>query len=429
MRAKALLAGFIMTMSMGSVSMAQDRSFGADVAFLREHRDTIVLTSADGKAKVAIVPSICGRVFTTTATGDAGPGYGSINDVLLKSGKVAKGINSFGGEDRFWMGPEGGQFAIFFKKGEPFTHEYWQTPAAIDIDPYTVVSQNSTSVQMVHNTSVMNASGTTFNLRIDRTVRLVEGSLAAADLKVDPGSASWVAFETDNAVTNTGTAAWKKETGLLSIWTLGMFKPSASTTVVAPYVPGSEADLGPIVKDDYFGKVPAERIAVGKNAVFFRGDSEMVTKIGIAPKRTKPICGAWDPERNVLTIVTFTFDPAATNYVNSMWEHQAEPYKGDVFNSYNHGPAKDGAAPENTFYELETSSPALALAPGQSGKHVSRTIHATGERKEIDRIARACLGASLDEIEGALAKPGNKPKATPAASPVVKPNASPDRNK
>jgi hypothetical protein len=25
-------------------------------------------------------------------------------------------INVFGGEDRFWLGPEGGQFSIFFAK-------------------------------------------------------------------------------------------------------------------------------------------------------------------------------------------------------------------------------------------------------------------------------------------------------------------------
>ena len=29
-------------------------------------------------------------------------------------------MNVFGGEDRFWLGPEGGQFALYFKAGDPF---------------------------------------------------------------------------------------------------------------------------------------------------------------------------------------------------------------------------------------------------------------------------------------------------------------------
>ena len=32
-------------------------------------------------------------------------------------------MNGFGGEDRFWLGPEGGQFSIFFKKDDPFDLE------------------------------------------------------------------------------------------------------------------------------------------------------------------------------------------------------------------------------------------------------------------------------------------------------------------
>jgi hypothetical protein len=30
------------------------------------------------------------------------------------------------------LGPEGGQFSIFFRQGVPFEFENWQTPAPID---------------------------------------------------------------------------------------------------------------------------------------------------------------------------------------------------------------------------------------------------------------------------------------------------------
>jgi len=75
------------------------------------------------------------------------------------------------------------------------------------------------------------------------------------------------------------------------------------------------------------------------------------------------------------------------------------PFRGDVVNSYNDGPPAPGAKPLGPFYELETSSPAAALAPGRSLTHVHRTFHFQGERAGLDALARALLGVSLDEVE------------------------------
>lgn len=374
-------------------------SFSDDVAFLKSHRETIVLASADQKSKVAVVPSICGRVFTTTATGDGGTSYGFLNRDVIASKVILPKINGYGGEDRFWLGPEGGQFAIFFDKGDKFTLDDWQTPAPIDTEAYRVTAQDKSSVTMTHDASFTNFSGNTLKVKIDRTVRLIDREVACKDLGVSASAVSCVAFETDNSITNTGPAAWTKETGMLSIWTLGMFKPSPRCTAVIPYEAGSVVERGSIVKDDYFGKVPADRLATNDRAIFFRADGVSRTKIGTSPRRSKSICGSWDPELNVLTLVSFTRPAGATEYVNSMWELQKEPFAGDVINNYNDVGMADGSP---SFYELETSSPALALTPGQSGRHVSRTVHFTGPRSDVDRIARATLGVSLDEIEKAL---------------------------
>ena len=85
-----------------------------------------------------------------------------------------------------------------------------------------------------------------------------------------------------------------------------------------------------------------------------------------------------------------------------MWEIQPEPYKGDVVNSYNDGPPAPDKPPLGPFYELETSSPAAALAPGGSLVHRHRTIHLVGERSALDAVARRVLGVSLDEVTAAL---------------------------
>ena len=140
-----------------------------------------------------------------------------------------------------------------------------------------------------------------------------------------------------------------------------MFNPSPVTTIVVPFKRGPEAELGPVVNDAYFGKVPADRLVVGDGVIFFSGDGLFRSKIGIAPRRALPFAGSYDAERGVLTIVHLTVPEGAAEYVNSMWRIQEDPFAGDVVNSYNDGPASPGAKPMGPFYELESSSPAAAL--------------------------------------------------------------------
>jgi hypothetical protein len=148
--------------------------------------------------------------------------------------------------------------------------------------------------------------------------------------------------------------------------------------------------------------VPADRLAAGEGVLFFRGDGRHRSKIGVARPRARPFLGSYDAAGRILTIVQFNLPDRPADYVNSMWERQPEPYRGDVVNSYNDGPSGPGRPGLGAFYELETSSPAAALAPGESLTHLHRTFHLTGEEAELDRVARAALGASLSEIGGAL---------------------------
>jgi hypothetical protein len=94
-----------------------------------------------------------------------------------------------------------------------------------------------------------------------------------------------------------------------------------------------------------------------------------------------------------------------TDYVNSLWKLQDNPFGGDAANSYNDGVPSPGAKPLGPFYEMESSSPAAALQPGQSLTHVHRTFHLSGDETSLDAVARATFGVSLQEIQGALPKP------------------------
>src|SRR5437868_1425339 len=89
-----------------------------DYRFLHNHTQTIeLMPERTSDARVVICPELQGRVMTSTATGLGGSSFGWINRDLIASGEKRAHINAFGGEDRFWLGPEGGQFSLFFAKG------------------------------------------------------------------------------------------------------------------------------------------------------------------------------------------------------------------------------------------------------------------------------------------------------------------------
>jgi len=379
--------------------------FKDDVAFLKAHTRPIVLTGKDGLAQVAVNPDLQGRIMTSTAQGADGFSFGWINREFIASGQNNLHMNGFGGEDRFWLGPEGGQFSIFFKKDDPFDLEHWFTPPPINEGAYDVVAQEADRIHFRKAMHLMNYSGTGFDLELNRIVRLLGeeevralGIPVADDLKM-------VAVTSENAITNTGTARWTKETGLLSVWILGMFNPSPETTIVIPFKPGPAEELGPAVNDTYFGKVPADRLVVKDGVLFFRGDGMYRSKIGISPRRVKPFAGSYDAAKKVLTVVHLTVAEGVTDYVNSMWEIQENPFGGDVVNSYNDGPPAPGAKPLGPFYELESSSPAATLNSGESLTHVHTTIHIQGkDGAALDELARRIFGVSIEEIESAFKK-------------------------
>ena len=122
----------------------------------------------------------------------------------------------------------------------------------------------------------------------------------------------------------------------------------------------------------------------------------------MSPRRSKAVLGSYDAANRSLTIVQFSQPEGVTDYVNSLWKIQDNPFAGDACNSYNDGPPSPGAKPLGPFYEMESSSPAAALAPGRSLTHRHRTIHLSGDEAALDGVAQALLGVSLREIQGAF---------------------------
>ena len=372
-------------------------TYAYDAAFLKKHTVHVVeLTSDDSQAKVLLSADYQGRVMTSTATGDSGNSFGWLNYGLISATEKKKQFNPVGGEERFWMGPEGGQYSLYFKGGDSFNIAHWQVPSFIDTDRYEVTQSTKSMAVFTKKASTKNYRGTSFDIAIERKVSLLGKEQLAQKLNVViPADVHFVGFETSNKITNTGDADWTKEKGLVSVWLLGMFTPSAETTVIIPFhdLPNARS----LITDNYFGDIPKERLRVADSVLYFTCDGKLRSKIGLSPLIAKPIAASFDFKKNVLTIIVPQVSKEAA-YVNSKWELQKEPYKGDVINAYNDGPLADGTQ-MGPFYEVESSSPALELKNGATGEYRQTTCHFEGSYATLQTLAMQLLGVDLNSIK------------------------------
>ncbi len=370
-------------------------TYGYDAAFIKEHAKNIIELENEN-AKVLLCADYQGRVFTSTAAGDSGTSFGWINYELLGDSTKKTQFNPVGGEERFWLGPEGGQYSVYFKKGDPFDFTHWQVPALIDTVTYKVDHSDKTSATFSVSSSLTNYTGTTFNLAIIRTIQLLDKNAISQKLNTTvPDGVLSVAYESNNQVKNTGNNAWKKDSGLLSTWMLGMFTPTEETKVIIPF--SYQKNARKFITDDYFGKIDSSRLVIKDSVLYFRCDGKSRGKLGIKPIIAKPFACSYDFKKDVLTILIPEVH-ADGRYVNSKWELQKEPYSGDVINSYNDGPLQDGSQ-MGPFYEIESSSPAQELKPGETQAYRQTTMHLQGDYNSLKNLVQQLIQVNLDDVK------------------------------
>lgn len=374
-------------------SYGPKRTFEKDLKILSNVPDLTILKR--GPMMVAVSGMLQGRVFTSTANGMKGNSYGWFDQKLMNSGDFQHKISSLGGESRLWSGPEAGKFALFFKPGAEQISQNIVRPPALDTTRFTVVDKSDTQLVCQGSMELINYQNTRFKVGIERIIKILSREQMEENLKIklDP-QLSAVAFRVSTRISNQGSKTWSKENGLIAIWELGCFPPEKKGLVFIPTrgIPDSVRV--------YFTPVNEQRLQIKDSLVVYRADGNYLNKIGIAPDFTKPILASYHPELNVLTIIQFKFTNDSL-YVNSHWKDQKYPYKGDVINVFNDGPTEN-SGPFGPFYELETSSSARELKVGQSMEHWSITYHFQGSAEELNDLAIAVFGTSLQEIQSIL---------------------------
>ena len=368
-----------------------------DKKFLKQH-DSNIIELKNGDAAILVSPAYQAKVFTSSAEGDNGKSFGWINYKTFTA-VTDPHMNAYGGENRLWLGPEGGNYSLYFKKGDSMVFNNWKTPPPIDTEPWEVVKKNDHAVTLRKDISISNYAGTSLNMHVTREILIQDKDEIEKALAVTIGNAiKVVGYTTNNTLKNTGDKEWNEQTGMPCIWILDMFNPSDSTVIVIPHKP---ADAGKkVATTNYFGEIPAERIIISDNALFFKADGKSRGKLGILPQYALPLAGSYNSQDNVLTITSFSIDNHA-KYLNQEWNITKPVFSGDAMNAYNDGPLADGSQ-MGPFYEIESVSPAAALKPSEEIKHTHSVYHFTGDKQQLNSIAGKLLGVSLENIQTAF---------------------------
>src|SRR5450432_4466200 len=196
----------------------KEGEFGYDLQFLKKQDSSLVVLK-DGESQILVSPKYQAKVFTSTANGENGQSFGWINYKAF--GKLDAHMNAYGGENRLWLGPEGGKFSLFFKPNTKMVFENWKTPAPIDTESWNVKTKDSLTVTMYKEMTMLNYKGTYLNLRVDRTIKILPRQEIFRRTGITENDVvKAVGYQTNNILTNKGDQEWTATTGMPCIWIL-----------------------------------------------------------------------------------------------------------------------------------------------------------------------------------------------------------------
>ena len=376
-------------------SVFREGDFGYDLQFLKKQDDELVVLK-DGESQLIVSPKYQAKVFTSTAQGEQGMSFGWINYKAFGI-KVDAHMNAYGGENRLWLGPEGGKFSLFFPPESKMIFDNWKTPAAFDTESWILKTKDSQSVSMYKEMKLLNYRGTNLFLTINRTITILQKQEIIRRTGIAGNdSIRTVGYETSNILTNKGEKEWTATTGMPCIWILDMFKPSPATVIIVPFQQASGEAFVKIVTTNYFGEIPSDRIKHKDSLLLFKADGKNRGKLGIVANKAKHFAGSYDAVNKVLTIILFDVD-GQSRYLNQEWNITRPSFSGDAVNAYNDGPLADGSQ-MGPFYEIESVSPAAFLKPNETLVHRQSVFHFMGHEKKLNQIAISLFGLSLENI-------------------------------
>ena len=114
-------------------------------------------------SKVLVSPGLQGRIMTAKVGSVESTGL--VPQKTISEGETHEHFNNFGGIDRFWLGPEAGQYGVYFPKGaKALPRDNWQVPASFDKGAFEVIEKTERKVQLRKKIDVTNLLGVELSL-------------------------------------------------------------------------------------------------------------------------------------------------------------------------------------------------------------------------------------------------------------------------
>jgi len=347
---------------------------------IKKQANIIELTTNNGNSRLIISPYHQGKIVASTYNGINGSINGWTDTSLLDSTTQISG-----GEERLWLGPLGSQFSFYYQQIKPLNEDNWKVPDEINQESYQLVTTTNNCVELTKQMHLTNFIGTTFNLKVDRKIKLFDKKSIQQNLNINfDDTTNFVAFETKNTLINKDTIPWTKTTGLIGLWSAGMYKGADDSVVIIPLKNHGTLDRS-IYK--YMGALDKSRLQLKNNTILFKGDGKYRSKIGVKPEYAPTIYGCYTKSINRLTIIEYKKNNDNL-YANSYVSIQDKPYNGEAIPIYNNS--------EN-FYELESNSPLKPMQPNDSLIHWHRVYHFSGNKSNLNKISETLLGINLND--------------------------------
>lgn len=387
------IAFFVALIFAGCEQPIQKETYAYSFNLLKNHTETIELNTEDKKARIVVVPEFQGRVATSTNSGLSGRSFGWLNTEPLESSTELNG-SEIHGEERVWIGPQGGQYSFYYGQTQPINEDNWSVPKTFDGEPFDVVSTSEKQIEMTKSINLTNYHGTKLNMKLERKIRIFE--IAEIENRINtkiPEGISVVGYASIHKLTNTDSTQWKKDSGLATIWSLSTFKGTDKTVTFIPLKSANSSNK--ILQ--YLNVFEDDRFKIENDVAWYKTDGKYRSKIGIPPEISKGYFGSYQPETKTLRIIRFHQTNHDSLYFNSEVTVQEHPYKGEAIAVYNNGPMTLQEGDENSFFEMESIAAMKELKPNESIEHFHEVYQFTGDFENLKKISMFFLGVDLSK--------------------------------
>ena len=377
--------------------------------------EPVVLKGEDKKKTVVVTPKLVGRVMCMSFDSEDGQATGFVNEKQLRKGCSTSGFaarsgpedgwNDFGGAERIWFAPEGGEYGFFFDPGVEHNMYNYRMSYPLHAVPYKVVDQPSDEKSVTFSALIqlVNYRGSKISLEVTRKITVLESCPFAVGLG---GSLDVVGFRSQTWAKNVGLTALNKHTTPLSLWTAGIFNSGKQVIVLLPCRKGPVSELGePVIKEyfRYVSNLPmddrtlASHWWVSDGCVLIKANGKVQLKLEMQKRRSLGRLASIDLEDYTMTIVDFKLYPELDYAASYFLPYDGDLLDGGAMSSFMN--VGDRKSRETAIYELEFCSPILELQRNETFCHVSDTYQLRGDKASMASICDRFFNVDLKTLE------------------------------